>query len=401
MNAPTPLAFRSSRIFVLACMILLALNLRAAVGSLGVLLGPVRSDLAMSATVGGILTTLPVLCFAAFGVFANNIVRVVGLHRTAALGAVLICVGLAVRAVSDSTPAFLVWSSVALAGGAIGNVILPALVKLHFPDRVVLVSSLYTASIMGGATLSAAVTVPVADAAGGWRAGLMLWGGVAFLTIIPWLGLLRHDVRSSTRQRSTIGTAMTLRSPIAWIMALFFALQSAQAYAQFGWLPEIFTDAGLSTRDAGLLQALLTGFGIPMALSLPYLMRKAGDRPYLPWMFGTLTILGWLGIMLDATAAPWLWALLLGIGGGAFPWVLTMLGHRTRTHAGTAALSSFVQGVGYLFASVGPFGTGFAHDLSGSWNVPLAVLIAFAVGIVVLGTLICRPTVFEDTLRTG
>lgn len=389
---------RRARIFVLVCMILLALNLRAAVGSLGVLLGPVRDDLGMSATVGGVLTTLPVLCFAGFGVFSNAIVRVVGLHRTAALAIAFVVAGLLARGLTDSTAVFIVTSTVAYAGGSVGNVILPPLVKLHFPDRVSAVSALYTASIMAGAALSATLTVPVADATGGWRGGLMLWGVVAFVALVPWLGLLRHDVRTSTRERSTLHLGIVARSPVAWAMAVFFALQSAQAYAQFGWLPEMFTDAGLSNATAGLMQGLLTGVGIPLALSLPYLMRRLGHRPYLPWMFGTVTIVGWLGVLLAPTAAPWAWALLLGLGGGAFPWVLTMLGHKTRSHDGTAALSSFVQGVGYLFAAVGPFGTGLVHDLTGSWTAPLLVLTVLGVGIVILGSVICRPTVFEDQL---
>ncbi|MGH3424133.1 MAG: CynX/NimT family MFS transporter [Nocardioidaceae bacterium] len=390
---------RRTRIFVLVCMILLALNLRAAVGSLGVLLGPVSDDLGMSATVGGVLTTLPVLCFAAFGVLANTIVRVIGLHRTAALAIAFIAAGLAARALTDSTVVFIATSAAALAGGAVGNVILPPLVKLHFPDRVGAVSALYTASIMAGASLSATVTVPVADAAGGWRIGLMLWAVAAFVTLLPWIGLLRRDVHASMRERSTIKLPAIIRSPLAWVMAVFFALQSAQAYAQFGWLPQIFTDAGLTNGEAGLMQGLLTGVGIPMALSLPYLMRKLGNRPYLPWLFGSVTVTGWLGVLIAPTAAPWAWAVLLGIGGGAFPWGLTMLGHKTRSHDGTAALSSFVQGLGYLFASAGPLGTGVLHDLSGSWTVPLLVLTALAAGIAVLGTVICRPVMFEDTLR--
>src|SRR5699024_8773895 len=167
-----------------------------AVGSLGVLLGPVSDALGMSATVGGVLTTLPVLCFAGFGVFTNPIVRALGLHRTAGFAIGLITVGLAARALSDSTWVFVATSALALAGGAVGNVILPPLVKLHFPNRVGTVSALYTASIMAGGSLSAMITVPVANAAGGWRAGLMIWAVTAAATMLPWLGLLRHDVRA-------------------------------------------------------------------------------------------------------------------------------------------------------------------------------------------------------------
>src|SRR5699024_5273057 len=224
------------------------------------------------------------------------------------------------------------------------------------------------------------------------------WAETAAATMLPWLGLLRHDVRAATRIRSGIGFSTVIRSPLAWVMAVFFAMQSSQAYAQFGWLPRLLVDAGLASDTAGLVQGILTGVGIPMALSLPYLMRRLGDRPYLPWLFGVLTIVGWFGVLYAPTAAPWLWAVLLGIAGSAFPWVMTMLGYRTRSHDGTAAMSSFVQGIGYLFAAVGPFGTGLLHDVTGSWTIPVYALAALGVGIIVLGTVICRPTMFEDQI---
>ena len=99
------------------------------------------------------------------------------------------------------------------------------------------------------------------------------------------------------------------------------------------------------------------------------------------------------------TAAPWLWAVLLGLGGCAFTWTLTMFGRRTATPEGTAALSGFAQAVGYLVAGLGPFGTGVLHDLTGSWTVPVTVLMLAALLIGVLGTLVNRDRVLEDELR--
>ena len=390
---------RRARILVLVAIVLLALNLRVAVGSLGVLLSTVRDDIGMSSTIAGILTTLPVLCFAFFGATTNSVVRKVGLHRTAALLLVLIVIGLVVRSVVDSQALFVVASAAALAGGAVGNVVLPPLVKLHFPHKIATVSSLYTAAMMGGAALASALSVPIADVGGGWRVGLFAWAVLALITLLPWLGLLRHDVHVNARQSSKMTLATVRSSPLAWAMALFFATQSAQAYAQFGWLPAIFVDAGLSSSAAALLQSIVPGIGIPLTLMLPYLMRKFGHRPVLPWFFGLVTIAGWTGILLAPTNAPWLWAGLLGLGGGAFSWVLTMLAQRTRTPDGTAALSSFVQGVGYLLAAIGPFGAGFLNDLTGSWAVPLLCLTALALLVIPLGTYISRPRMFEDTLR--
>src|SRR5438105_1468980 len=53
---------------VIAGIVLAALNLRPAITSLGALLEEVRDGLGMSGTVAGLLTSVPSLCFAVFGI---------------------------------------------------------------------------------------------------------------------------------------------------------------------------------------------------------------------------------------------------------------------------------------------------------------------------------------------
>ncbi|MET1063032.1 MAG: MFS transporter [Aeromicrobium sp.] len=403
MTSAPPAPTLVGRWLVGAAIVLLAANLRVAVGSIGVVLESVRDDLGMSTTVGGVLTTLPVVCFAVFGVGSAGAVRRLGLHRAAALVLVLVLAGLASRAVVHDGALFLLCSIVALAGAAVGNVILPPLVKAHFPDRIPLVSSFYGAALMAGAATASVATVPLSDAFGGWRAGIGLWAVVAAVALVPWLVLLRRDVHAGPTTSERLALRDIARSPVAWAMVLVFTSQSAGAYAQFGWFAEILTDGGVSDGYAGILLGLISAVGIPLALALPWLIGLVGDRPYLPWAFSAVTAAGWLGVLLAPSTVPWLWALLLGLGGGAFTWTLTMIARRTRTTAGTAALSVATQGVGYLIAGLGPFGVGALHDLTGSWTVPLIALIVLSAFIAVFGTIVARPVMLEDSLgsRTG
>ncbi|MBC7630725.1 MFS transporter [Aeromicrobium sp.] len=387
------------RLLVGTAIVLLALNLRAAVGSLGVVLESVRDDLAMSATVGGVLTTLPVLCFAVFGVGSGGAVRRLGLHRSVALLLIMIAAGLALRSLVHDGTLFLFCSVLALAGAAVGNVILPPLVKVHFPDRVAAMSSLYGAALLGGAAISSVTTVPISDTLGGWRAGIGVWAVLAVITLVPWLILSRRDVHRGTGAVDRLSLRDLAHSRLAWAMLLLFAAQSGGAYAQFGWFAEILTDGGVSHRYAGTLLGVVSGVGIPLTLALPWLISRVGDRPYLPWAFGAATAAGWLGVLLAPSTASWLWAVLLGAGGGAFTWTLTMIARRTRTAAGTTALSVAAQGVGYLLAGIGPFGTGVLHDLTGSWTVPIIVLIGISALIPVFGTVVSRSPDLEDTLH--
>jgi CP family cyanate transporter-like MFS transporter len=392
------------RLLVVAAIILLAANLRVAVGSLGVVLEHVRSDLGMSATVGGIVATIPVLCFALFGTTSARLVRRFGLHTCTIVILFLMAVGLAARPFVDSQAAFIALSVVALAGAAVGNVILPPLVKAHFPDKIATVSSLYGAALMGGAAFSSTLTVPLSDALGGWRPALAAWAILAVVTLAPWLVVTRRDARAATPVLVTAGghisVAATLRSKVTWAMLLVFGAQSAGAYAQFGWFAEILTDAGVGQGYAGALLGMISGVGIPLTLSLPWLIGWTSGTPYLPWAFASVTAAGWLGVLLSPASVPWLWALLLGLGGGAFTWTLTMIAHKTSTPAGTAALSTATQGLGYTFAALGPFGVGALHDATGSWTVPIIALMALAALIAVFGTIVSRSPTLEQSLAT-
>lgn len=376
------------RLFVGAAIVLLAVNLRAAVGSLGVVLDIVQSDLGMSSTVGGVLTTLPVICFAIAGMGSSGIVRRLGLHRSVVALLVLIVVGLVLRSTTSSTPVFLLASTIALVGAAVGNVLLPPLAKRHFPDRLPLISALYGAALMGGAAASSLTTVPLANAFGSWRGGLFVWAVLAAATLLPWLVLLRD--RAIPTDRPHVPYRSLVRTPIAWALVGAFGVQSAQAYAQFGWFPAIMVDAGLGRAHAGALLGLLSFVGLPLTLTLPWLIRRAGALPVLPWFFAVVTASGWLGVLLAPTAASWLWAALLGLGGASFTWTLTMIGLSAASHESTAALSGFAQGLGYLVASVGPFGAGFLHDLTGSWDLPVLILMGAASLIGVFGTWVMR-----------
>jgi CP family cyanate transporter-like MFS transporter len=386
------------RVLVGTAIVLLALNLRAAVGSLGVVLSPVCHDLGMSLAAAGVLTALPVVCFAVFGIGSHTVVKRLGLHRTSALVLVTIIAGLALRSVAGSSALFMVSTALALAGTAVGNIILPPLVKVHFPDRIALMSALYGAALMTGATLGSVATVPLSEALGDWRQGLGIWAILAVIALLPWLALLGHDVKTDPLSSDRLAMRDVARSRLAWAMVLCFAVQSAGAYAQFGWFPEILADAGLSDVHAGAMLGVLTALGIPVTLALPWLMRIAGDRPVLPWFFAAVTVGGWLGVLVAPATLTWLWAGLLGLGSGAFTWSLTMIGKRARTTAGTTALSVSTQGVGYLLAGVGPLGTGIVHDLTGSWTAPLVMLMVLAGLVGVFGTIVARPVMLEDTL---
>ena len=376
---------------------MLAFNLRPSAVSIGPVLGEIRSGLGMSATETGLLTSLPVLAFAGFGALAPRFARLAGLHRLTLVSLLCVVGGLAGRSGVSSVPLFLALSLLALAGMATANVLLPSLVKLHFPERIGVMTAVYSTALAIGLTSASVLTVPISDAGGGWRTGLFAWSLTAMVAVLPWLGLVGHDRRPEAVE-GPIGLRDVARTRLGWLLALFFGLQSLQAYAVFGWFAEIYRDAGFSPSTAGLLLGVITGVTIPLSVLIPALVARAHDQTRLMYVVMACYPIGYLGLILAPRSGAVLWALLVGIGTTTFPLILTLIGLRARTSAGTAALSGFAQGAGYLMAGIGPFGMGLLRDLTGGWTVPLLALVVLVVPQLVVGLAVARPAFIEDEL---
>jgi CP family cyanate transporter-like MFS transporter len=179
-------------------------------------------------------------------------------------------------------------------------------------------------------------------------------------------------------------------------MALYFGAQSLSGYATMGWLAQIFRDASFSPASAGLLLAGVTTFGLPIALLMPTLAGRRKDLRPLVLGLSTAMILAYVGLALSPHTGALLWVALLGIGQGAFPLALAMIGMRARTPDGIVALSAFAQSTGYVIAALGPLVVGMLHELTGAWTIPIGFLLAAAVVQIFAGLAIARPRFVED-----
>jgi CP family cyanate transporter-like MFS transporter len=349
-----------------------------------------------------VLTTLPVIAFGVFGAAAPWLAAAIGMHRLTFLALLSVVAGLLARALTDSVPVFLAMSVLALAGMATANVLLPSLVKLHFPDRTGAVTAAYTTSLAVGLTAASMLTVPIADLGGSWRWGLGAWAVAALLAAVPWVSLVAHDRpgpdpdaegERRTSLRQVAGTRL------GWSMALLFGIQSAHAYTVFGWVATVYRDAGFTAATAGLLLGVATGITIPTSLWLPAAAARRPDQTRL--LLGLIACfpVAYLGLAFAPETGAFLWAALLGLGCGVFPVVLTLIGLRSRSHDGTAALSAFTQAAGYVIAAFGPFGVGLLHDATGGWTWPLVVLAVSALVMAALAPGAGRPGTIEEQLE--
>ncbi|GAA3441166.1 CynX/NimT family MFS transporter [Planomonospora venezuelensis] len=377
-------------------IVLAALNLRTAVTSVGPVLDHISAGLGMSGAGIGLLTTLPVLIFATVGAVTPALARKAGEHRLLLLGLLALGAGLLTRAMVDSAVVFLFSSALALSGGAVGNVLIPTLIKRHFPGRAGTMTTVYTTALAVGTMLAAAATVPIERAAdGNWHVALGVWAALAAVAALPWLLLLRSEPE---RAAGTAGLGMRtlVRSRLAWAVAAYFGTQSMVAYIMFGFLPKILTDGGLTTGQAGLLLGVFTAIGIPVSLVVPSVATRFADQRPVVAAFVALYAAGFLGLWLAPASWAWLFTILVGIGMGSFPLALTMLALRTRTPEATAALSAFGQSAGYLIAGAGPLVVGVMHESTGGWTAPFLFLFAVVAVQLAVGWYAGRSRYLED-----
>ncbi|MEV4338697.1 CynX/NimT family MFS transporter [Streptomyces sp. NPDC049590] len=393
----------ATRLVVVGIM-LSALNLRPAITSLGALLEEVRDGLGMSGSVAGLLTSVPPLCFAVFGVMAPRLSRRFGPAAVVCAGMAAIATGLVIRPFVGNTAGFLAASALALMGIAVSNVLMPVIVKRWFPDRVGSMTGLYSMALAAGTSLAAALTVPLTDAMGGnWKSGLVVWATIAAAAVLPWLPLLRERGPADVQVQETAPEAPEQQAPLrltrsrtAWSLAVFFGLQATAAYITMGWMPQIFRDAGVPAGTAGVLLAVTMVMGVPLAFVIPRVASRLPHQGPIVLVLGVCGLVGYAGLYLAPSGGSWAWAVLLGVSNCSFPLALTMVGMRARSGPGVAQLSAFAQSTGYLISIPGPLLVGVLYQQSGGWGLPIALMAALMVPQMVVGFMAGRDRTVED-----
>ncbi|MFC7464900.1 MFS transporter [Brachybacterium sp. GCM10030252] len=379
---------------------LVALNLRPGASSLGPLMGDVEAAYDQGATASGLLTALPCLAFGVFGALAVPISRVLGLTGTVMASFVLATLGLLLRPTVDAFALFLILSLLALVGPALGNVVVPAWIKQHGAARTVTLLTLYSMMLALGGAAGAGLSVPLAGpGAEGWRESLQFWGMLAAVPVVIWvLVLVRtgHDFPPPSPAGELRGSL--LRSPTAIALTVMFGLQSTNVYTQFGFLPQVLTSAGISPMRAGVIMAVVLAWGVVGGLVMPVVVDRSRHLPWIAAGFGALTAIGYLGLWLAPAVSPLLWACVLGVGGFAFPTVLTLIPLRSRSPLVTARLSGMVQPYGYILAAIGPIIAGALLDATGSIPALLAMMAASGVLLGVVGHRAARPRMVDDEI---
>lgn len=374
--APAANVHRPGLVLTLLGVFFVAINLRPAINSVGFVLPEIRSDLALGATAGGMLTTVPLLAFVCFSMQAPAWGRRFGMGRLIFASLILLAVGFAIRMIPHAAMLFTGMAVVGLAI-TVGNVLLPAYIKARYPDRVGVLMGVYTVCLSLGPAVAAAGTLPVAQATGSWRIALLSWAILLVAAIPLWLPQLRTPPITGG---AAPGRAANFRhlwsNPLAWAVTVYFAVMSLLFYTVNSWLPTILADGNSSAELGSRILSVVNFTAIPFTLAVSILVNRTRAQRWATVTGSVGFAVGLAGIIYAPSSTWLLWALVFGTGLGFSTGVaFSLLVLRTATADGTAALGGMSQTAGYTLSALGPVGAGALRDLTGSWDVVIWVFL--------------------------
>ncbi|HCG3139051.1 MFS transporter [Corynebacterium striatum] len=405
MSTPTPPKnIRYPRITALIAIILAAVNLRSVITAISPLIPEIQASTGMSGTMVGIIGTVPTAMFAVSAFVLPRIKERFTLSEMMLLALGLTAVGQLLRVVYPNEWLLLVGSLIALFAIGILNATMPLVVREYFPRHVPSMSLTFMMSSQIMLAAAPIVAVPMMDWAEnmglpGWQISLGSWGVLAAIAAVSWMPLLIR------RGPNPINTAPepnfrlpVWRTTIGVGLAFMFGSNSLVAYTMMTFIPQIFTDAGQTAQYGANMLAIFSALGIPVTIVGPWLAGRLANVFPVVIMSAVFFSAALLGLAFAPLAAPWLWVTLAAVGTVIFPMGMVLVNIRARTLEGATALTSFGQGVGYTFASLGPLLTGAAHEATDSFFIPLTVMAAIGLVTLVAGYFASRQTYVEDQL---
>lgn len=354
-------------LWLIASIILVALNLRPSMAAVGPLLSAIRGDIPLSFSTASLLTMLPVMAMGLAMFLGMRVAQRFGEHRTIVLSLVIIGVATVSRLYLDSTLELILSAVLAGVGIALIQAVMPALIKSRFSDNVSLFMGLYVTSIMGGAAIAASFSPFVLAQTGSWRMGLAIWALLALLALGFWFAqrsaIPPLPAAPKGRQESFVGNSR------AWLLAIFFGLGTASYTCVLAWLAPYYVEKGWSEQNAGLLLGFLTSMEVISGLITPAIANRSQDKRLVLAVLLALIMAGFCGLILSPERFSLLWPCLLGLGiGGLFPMSLIVSLDHLDNPRRAGGLTAFVQGIGYLIAGLSPLIAGMIRDQLGSFE---------------------------------
>ncbi|MGO2278993.1 MULTISPECIES: MFS transporter [unclassified Psychrobacter] len=384
---------------VLCAMVLLAINMRAPIVALGSIAPVVKDALDISEFQIGWLGAIPMLSFAIGALISPAIGKRFGLENTLIAMIGLLTVGMVIRTAIPTWGGFLIGTLLLTLAIGFANTLAAPVIKQRTPQHIPLITGLLSLTMTIAAGIVAGVVLPLSEQVG-WQWALGGWTILSIFAFVIWL-FLRVRLGSSNHQ-AVIPAALDAseismwRTTFAWQIAIFMGLQSLLFYTIASFLPSIWVSKGLSAVSAGQMNAVFQFMAPISILSLTWLVNRGRPIQALAVFAAVLNVVGILGVSYLSTDLAWLWSGMMGMGCAAiFTLCMMLFSMRTYTTNQASELSGMAQAVGYVIAFFGPLGTGWLHEMTDSWSMPLFILLILMIANVVIAWLVSRPVMVD------
>jgi len=364
-------------LFLMATIVIVGLNFRAPLLAVSPLLETITESTGISATVAGLLTTIPVVCFGLVSPLAPGLARRFGMEW-ALFGVFVVLIGGILLRSAPPIAALFAGTVVMGAAIAIGNVLLPGFVKREAPHRIGPMTAIYSAAISASGALGAGITIPLKEAFDlSWRGALALTAissCAGLIVLIPWLLHARGKRLMGAKRHAPTGL---WRNLLAWQVTIYMGSQSLLFFAIAAWLPTMLIANGMPEARAGFMLSISPLFGTAGSFIAALLTGRRSDQRWLVWLSSGFCAFGLAGLLIAPVTFTALWVSVFGFGSGmTLSLALTFIGLRTPDSHHAAELSGMSQSVGYTLAALGPLVMGLIHDKTGGWTAPMGLVLA-------------------------
>lgn len=384
---------------VLFAMILLATNMRSPIVALGSIAPVVQQALSITQTQIGWLGAVPMLTFALGALISPAIGRRFGLENTLIAMIVLLTLGMIIRVIVPTWIGFLSGTVILTLAIGFANTLAAPIIKQRTPKNIPLVTGLFSLTMTVSAGIVAGVVLPLSEWVG-WQWAIGGWAIFGAFALILWI-FLRIRLGSSNEQPVPVSEANSAkvsiwRSAFGWQIAIFMGIQSLLYYTVASFLPSILVSKGMSAVNAGQMGSVFQFMAPLSILVVTWLINRGRPIQALAVIAASFNVIGILGLSYLSVDLAWLWTGLMGAGCSAiFTLSMMLFSLRTYTTNQASELSGMAQFVGYIIAFFGPLGTGWLHEATDNWDLPLLIMIILMIINVVIAWLVSRPVMVD------
>ncbi|OBR93897.1 putative transporter YycB [Clostridium ragsdalei P11] len=376
-----------NKTLLIIAIIFMAFNLRSPITGVGSLISIIKTQLNLSASSSGIITTIPLIAFAVVSPFVSKLSQEYGSGHLMFYALIFLAAGIMIRSFAGTAGLFIGTAIIGI-GIAVGNVMIPSIIKSEFPLKIGMITGIFTTSMSIFAGISSGISVPLSEDVGlGWKNALAIWLVLVIVTMLIWLFQWNLQLKGKNQLTNDSLKKNVYKSSIAWYVALYMGIQSFLYYCFVAWLPTILQAKGINVETGGYYASAYQIIAIPASFVVPLLAVRRKNQKLVTGIISCIYAVSiFMFLIANSTMIIVASVLLCGLcSGGCISLAMSFIGLRSSGAGEAAKLSGMAQSLGYTLAAIGPFILGSIFDLFHSWNIPLMGLIIMAICLLIVG----------------